>query len=40
MLNGYIGHFPTTSNLDGNVGLAAHNRGYNKMTLVSYMTLK
>lgn len=30
MLNEYIGHFPNTSNLDGNVGLAAHNRGYNK----------
>ena len=30
VLNEYIGHFPTTSNLDGNVGLAAHNRGYNK----------
>lgn len=27
-LNEYIGHFPSTSNLDGNVGLAAHNRGY------------
>ncbi len=27
-LEGYVGHFPTTSNLDGNIGLAAHNRGY------------
>lgn len=27
-LNEYIGHFPSTSKTDGNVGLAAHNRGY------------
>lgn len=27
-LNDYIGHFPNTSNWNGNVGLAAHNRGY------------
>ena len=27
-LSEYIGHFPTTSALNGNVGLAAHNRGY------------
>ena len=27
-LNDYIGHFPNTSNWDGNIGLAAHNRGY------------
>ncbi len=29
-LNNYVGHFPTTSNLEGNVGLAAHNRGFQK----------
>lgn len=28
-LNQYIGHFEETSTLDGNIGLAAHNRGYN-----------
>jgi LPXTG-site transpeptidase (sortase) family protein len=27
-LNNYIGHFPSTSKIDGNIGLAAHNRGY------------
>ena len=27
-LNEYIGHFPNTSNWSGNIGLAAHNRGY------------
>ena len=27
-LNDYIGHFQNTSNWDGNIGLAAHNRGY------------
>ena len=27
-LNDYIGHFPNTSNWNGNVGIAAHNRGY------------
>ena len=27
-LNDYIGHFPNTSNWNGNIGLAAHNRGY------------
>ena len=27
-LNEYIGHFPNTSNWNGNIGLAAHNRGY------------
>ncbi len=27
-LNEYIGHFPSTSKVYGNVGLAAHNRGY------------
>ena len=28
ILNEYIGHFKETQNLDGNIGLAAHNRGY------------
>lgn len=27
-LNEYVGHFPSTSEIEGNVGLAAHNRGY------------
>lgn len=27
-LNEYVGHFPSTSNFDGNVGLAAHNSGF------------
>lgn len=27
-LNEYIGHFPSTSKTDGNIGVAAHNRGY------------
>ena len=27
-LNNYIGHFDDTSKEDGNIGLAAHNRGY------------
>lgn len=26
-LDNYVGHFPTTSQWDGNVGLASHNRG-------------
>ena len=29
-LNKYVGHFPTTSIDNGNIGLAGHNRGYNK----------
>ena len=28
ILNSYVGHFSETSNFEGNVGLAAHNRGY------------
>lgn len=28
ILNKYVGHFSETSLLDGNIGLAAHNRGY------------
>lgn len=28
-LNNYVGHFEDTSKLNGNIGLAAHNRGYN-----------
>lgn len=28
ILNEFIGHFPHTSYLKGNIGLAAHNRGY------------
>lgn len=27
-LNKFVGHFEETSKLDGNIGLAAHNRGY------------
>ena len=28
ILNQYVGHFQITSKEDGNIGLAAHNRGY------------
>ena len=28
ILNEYIGHFEETQKVNGNVGLAAHNRGY------------
>lgn len=28
ILNQYVGHFQTTAKEDGNIGLAAHNRGY------------
>ena len=28
ILDNYIGHFEETEKLDGNIGLAAHNRGY------------
>jgi len=28
VLNQYVGHFEQTSRKDGNIGLAAHNRGY------------
>lgn len=27
-LNSYVGHFEETQNIDGNIGLAGHNRGY------------
>lgn len=29
IMNCYVGHFIETSKTDGNIGLAAHNRGYN-----------
>ena len=29
-MNKYIGHFPTTSTFEGNIGLAAHNRRISK----------
>ena len=29
-MNKYIGHFPTTSLFEGNIGLAAHNRRFSK----------
>lgn len=28
IMDQYVGHFDTTSKLDGNIGLIAHNRGY------------
>lgn len=28
VMNKYVGHFTNTSKADGNIGLAAHNRGY------------
>ena len=30
VLNGFVGHFEETSKTEGNVGLAGHNRGYEK----------
>lgn len=30
ILNEFVGHFEETQIIDGNIGLAAHNRGYNK----------
>ena len=32
VMNSYVGHFEQTATLEGNIGLAAHNRGY----LVNY----
>ena len=29
ILNEFVGHFEETPKMDGNIGLAAHNRGYN-----------
>lgn len=29
IMDKYVGHFEETAKIDGNVGLAAHNRGYN-----------
>ena len=29
-MNNFVGHFEETSKTDGNIGLAAHNRGYPK----------
>jgi len=39
-LSEYIGHFPTTSALNGNVGLAAHNRGYKNNYFANIYKLK
>ena len=38
-LNQYVGHFEETAKIDGNVGLAAHNRGYpvNYFAKVKYL---
>lgn len=30
VMNSFVGHFEETSKTDGNIGLAAHNRGYSK----------
>ena len=40
-LNQYVGHFEETAKIDGNVGLAAHNRGYpvNYFAKVKYFRL-
>lgn len=39
-LNEYIGHFPSTSKIDGNIGLAAHNRGYKNNYFMNINKLK
>ncbi|MCL2859878.1 MAG: class D sortase [Oscillospiraceae bacterium] len=36
----YIGHFPTTSVQNGNIGLAAHNRGYKNNYFANIYKLK
>lgn len=40
ILNEYVGHFPSTSDFDGNIGLAAHNRGYKKNYFMNINKLK
>lgn len=39
-LNEYIGHFPSTSKTDGNIGVAAHNRGYKNNYFMNINKLK
>ena len=38
-MNKYIGHFEETATKDGNIGLAAHNRGYevNYFSQIKYL---
>ena len=40
IMDKYIGHFEETSNLKGNIGLAAHNRGYEKNYFADLKKLK
>ena len=40
ILNQYVGHFENTSKQDGNIGLAAHNRGYEVNYFKDLKTLK
>lgn len=40
VMNDYIGHFENTSELNGNIGLAAHNRGYKNNYFSDIKTLK
>ena len=40
VMNDYIGHFENTSELNGNKGLAAHNRGYKNNYFSDIKTLK
>lgn len=39
-INKYIGHFEETSKLNGNIGLAAHNRGYENNYFADLKKLK
>lgn len=39
-LNKFVGHFPTTPKMQGNVGLAAHNRGYDVNYFANLKALK
>ena len=40
ILNKYVGHFSTTPKIDGNVGLAAHNRGFDVNYFANLKNLK
>ena len=39
-LNEYVGHFPSTSENYGNIGLAAHNRGYKNNYFMNLYKIK
>ncbi len=40
VMDDYIGHFEETEELEGNIGLAAHNRGYKNNYFAKIKTLK